>query len=607
MFNSPKLHYSVCLGLHVFLVFIYLALSVTGAQKLEHRITFGVDEGNTVSSRLSSILQAYITVYSATLLFFVQRVSIRQNLLRHEPLTATHDFTTAWSGVGSAVFSLYNQLSVPASSWRVSGVAAYLTCLSIMHITTPTLFTLQLFSSNTSIMVNTTLALPNVFNFWSAYSNEPQTQSEVPFLLRLQSSRPGLNGSTIFDVLQASPGVGTAIVNAITFDVTCGFVQGSLSNYTLLGDDGLYKGRGMVTIPNPPAPNTLYSSGGRLWPHNSQIVLTSTYNFSDSQGVVESVYSMPSTPVMQAVGPDPNALAGALFTPPLSTNYSISSIQIIGCSLPVIYQHAVVDVQSGDLLQILEPKNRTSGWTPFVPDAAQPEDLFRHEWPAFFSQSPQIVNGNGYLCPIRPLGGFGSPRFDYSNCSTLNSSAIDTAIMQNLGLSPWIPAPKPQLTLGMLENAIANTTALIYWFCARYNATGRLPLDLSSRQPNSPYLNLSEVNVYQENLTFRLNLNTFQLVLSTLVTLVLLFLAVILTNSGGTAEASQVDNVGFLQSLWLSHQHPDIKALMAKIQNPSNTELRKQGMTTAVKLGAQASGDSMESTGLILQQFSNDS
>jgi hypothetical protein len=84
----------------------------------------------------------------------------------------------------------------------------------------------------------------------------------------------------------------------------------------------------------------------------------------------------------------------------------------------------------------------------------------------------------------------------------------------------------------------------------------------------------------------------------------LLFLVIILTSGAG--EKPLVDNSGFLQTLWLSHQHSDIKALMTDIPKPSDKELREKGMTTTVRLAAKVreDGTGSESIGLVQKKFS---
>ena len=98
--------------------------------------------------------------------------------------------------------------------------------------------------------------------------------------------------------------------------------------------------------------------------------------------------------------------------------------------------------------------------------------------------------------------------------------------MQYLGIPPFSAAPVgspiPQLTLAMLEEAIANVTALTFWssekrfisnlkfisndtFLAARDDTYSGPLNLLSRSPTSSYLVPSTVDANQVTLMYRVH------------------------------------------------------------------------------------------------------
>ncbi|KAJ7199636.1 hypothetical protein GGX14DRAFT_304895, partial [Mycena pura] len=54
-------------------------------------------------------------IYYAVLVFLTQKLSMRRCLQTHQTLTATHDNATAWSGIASALFRVWDQKVVPAS------------------------------------------------------------------------------------------------------------------------------------------------------------------------------------------------------------------------------------------------------------------------------------------------------------------------------------------------------------------------------------------------------------------------------------------------------------------------------------------------------------
>jgi hypothetical protein len=210
-----------------------LALFGIWKTKAEQRIVVATNESSIWTSHLSSILQAIITIYSGVLLFLTQRLSLRRNLLHFQTLTTSHDVTAAWSGLGAALFSLYAQISVTASVLGVSAVAIYLTCLSLLHIATPTLFTMDLFNDTSPLTITAIQGFPdpNLVEYGKLSVNVSNIYA-VPLLTKLQAGTPGLLGPIIFDVLPLNSGTGNATVDATTFDFTCGSVQGHFSEET---------------------------------------------------------------------------------------------------------------------------------------------------------------------------------------------------------------------------------------------------------------------------------------------------------------------------------------------------------------------------------------
>ena len=71
--------------------------------------------------------------------------------------------------------------------------------------------------------------------------------------------------------------------------------------------------------------------------------------------------------------------------------------------------------------------------------------------------------------------------------------------------------------------------------------------------------------------------------------MILLLLAIILTR--GAREDGVVDNLDFLQCLWLAHRHDEVKKLMSQIDEPSTRTLRTAGAATPIKLGRTTATD----------------
>ncbi|KAJ6617300.1 hypothetical protein B0H10DRAFT_1878452, partial [Mycena sp. CBHHK59/15] len=131
----------ICLVSHLTLILLHFMLvGVWAAPHLEHKIVFSVDLQSTVSLAVTAITTTFGTAYFALLVFVTQKLAFHRNLHKQRTLTSMHDNATAWTGFGSALANLLNQVSVPASVISGLCVLMYLGSISVLHITTPSLF-----------------------------------------------------------------------------------------------------------------------------------------------------------------------------------------------------------------------------------------------------------------------------------------------------------------------------------------------------------------------------------------------------------------------------------------------------------------------------------
>jgi hypothetical protein len=77
---------------------------------------------------------------------------LQRTLQAEIPLTATHDHIMAWSGLGSALATLYQQLSIPASVIKTALICGYFTNILALHFTTPLLFSTQSYNSSITVI-----------------------------------------------------------------------------------------------------------------------------------------------------------------------------------------------------------------------------------------------------------------------------------------------------------------------------------------------------------------------------------------------------------------------------------------------------------------------
>jgi hypothetical protein len=190
-------------------------------------------------------------VYLAVLVLVTQTLSMRRSLVTPQSLTATHDSTAAWAGIGSAFLYLWNQKAVRASLTGILSVFLYLGTVLVLHITTPGLFSLETFNSN-SISVVVTDGLPainmsgyigntssDLFNYVCVSSIPGSIHNQFPshsftaqhyiqgslyYLPYVNGSKNiGLTGGTLYDVPKTNAAVGNITVGATGFNVTCQF------------------------------------------------------------------------------------------------------------------------------------------------------------------------------------------------------------------------------------------------------------------------------------------------------------------------------------------------------------------------------------------------
>jgi len=89
------------------------------------------------------------------MLFSAQQLAMRGILMRKTTVTGLHDVSQSWSGLGSAMSNLYNQTKVRATLSAPFLAFLYLICTAGLHITTPALLGVEIFSSNESVPINT--------------------------------------------------------------------------------------------------------------------------------------------------------------------------------------------------------------------------------------------------------------------------------------------------------------------------------------------------------------------------------------------------------------------------------------------------------------------
>jgi hypothetical protein len=70
-------------------------------------------------------------------------------------LTVTHDTAAAGAGIGAALSNIWRRRTAPRSTLGVAFALVYLGNIGILHITTSSLFSIQIFNATRSMSVGT--------------------------------------------------------------------------------------------------------------------------------------------------------------------------------------------------------------------------------------------------------------------------------------------------------------------------------------------------------------------------------------------------------------------------------------------------------------------
>jgi hypothetical protein len=176
-------------------------------------------------------------IYVALLVLITQRLAVSAALARRQKLTSIHDMCGAWSGIGAAINSLWQQTKIAASPSTTLVILTYLGCISGLHIISSSIIQFQPFNNPMTITIQSRLAWPppsvDIGSFdWRSIT------SMLPMLPTLSGlSANGLTNSTLYDIPSLEYPFTGVVVNGTTVSAECGLLSNT-SAVTLdnLGD-----------------------------------------------------------------------------------------------------------------------------------------------------------------------------------------------------------------------------------------------------------------------------------------------------------------------------------------------------------------------------------
>lgn len=536
------------------LVMIHTVLIIFYVRHWEHNVTFSFTPTNNDfwPVVLSASLQAFYTIYTAVLLFLTQRLAISRALVRRLKLTAIHDISGAWTGLGSALSSVWRQTDIPTSWWTTSAVTAYLVNITVLHITSSTLLQFQTFNTSMTTSVPTTLGWLDDSSYGS-FANLGLITPSLPVVNHLTGLvSAGLSNTTLYDTLKSSAIAGNATVNATTITSHCGLIP----NVT-------YSANTSTAIVPFGSNSSRVLNASTLWP--DQIHIVPWMEYEDPYNKVtelNGVYLMVSTSLeVEPSVRDEVAINMTWAVPGIVTPYVIQ-VYFVQCSLSANTTDGVVDMQTNSLL------SPTSTPQPYTQWEINQFEASNTNWQA------QI--GSALATPDSSSGII----FQGTAPQITELSVADEYIMSLVGLnltdeySRFIydgarPISNFTLRPDELEFAVARSAAQVIWIA------GQMGTSNGGIQPDN-----GTAYVNEEFIALRLNINLLPLAFAASASVIMFGLALHMTRSFDASHDSQaaIPNIGVLQLLWLGHRSVPINEALEDVEHPTEANLRRAGM-----------------------------
>lgn len=177
-------------------------------------------------------ISCFTQLYTAGLVFVTQQLAMSAIIAQWHYVTAVHDVSQAWTGIGAAVHTLWQQTKTTSSFWTLLGIAIYLACVSVLHITSTTILQFTAFNITSTISVQSTVTWPNSSVLTNGTWVGP-SQIVPPSTLLANLETVGLLNNTVYDIINTTdPTLTTAIVNSTSIQSSCGLLS-NLTTFTL--------------------------------------------------------------------------------------------------------------------------------------------------------------------------------------------------------------------------------------------------------------------------------------------------------------------------------------------------------------------------------------
>ncbi|KAF7328417.1 hypothetical protein MVEN_02557600 [Mycena venus] len=577
-------------ALHLVLVLVHLALLVTWHVHAEHNIIFAVRLQGIVSFSVTVLATAVGTLYLSLLVYITQKFALQRILRFGRTLTAAHDNATAWSGLGSGLETLFDQIAVPSSAISILLIVGYLLNISVLHVTIPALFSVQTFNISSPTPVNTQ-GLPQSTSKLDgdgcvAFTGVLQF---LPFTN--QAPTLGLVNGSLYEVLNVNDGQGSVSVPGVGFNITCGSLAATNT-------------RVMNVTSNSSEPGLRFDTLN--WEINLNIPPSTSWSFQlldTAPNITRFVYDVSSlsgedyivlystTPVVDSNGA---VGTGTTLNPPMA---NVSELYFLQCFKTRVPQTSQVDCRSRESVSL-------------APDIRKEWAVWRQENSSSVAQNstesdPDMTKGNCWSTLLDMYSSETSPissNIPYSLdllrdiADPAFLSLADVYLMDQLGLYLTFEATPQEkstpIALYDIENALSSLVASIFWTVGHIHS-GRfeqifdhsvvqLPEVLfhdSDATDQLTVLTTGSVIVDVPIPASRLDLSILAIAFGFAASICLFLLALPHLHPGSTVGMETlVDGTGILHIIWLLRKHPEVEELFPDIGEPTKQNLRAAGM-----------------------------
>ncbi|KAJ7200828.1 hypothetical protein GGX14DRAFT_659562 [Mycena pura] len=455
-------------------------------------------------------------------------------------------FWNAWAGIGSALSALYTQLTLPTSFAAMLVICGYLSAISVMHVTTPALVSVETINMSVTSTVGT-----KGFPQWSPAAQKTHGRITAMDWEFHQSKTLGLFNGSLYEVIDSNLVDGTAEVLAVGFNITCWNVPAT--RIKVEEEGGVTE-----TMWN----KAQFTVGGN-WPYAHIPILNNYIKIGPWVGDVITLYT---TNVVL----DVDGRAGSRVMLIRAGNLSLQALQ---CSQSLVTQRGRVRTASRVIMpESISPNIRKdhSKWTDHTSLSGEIDNQGTLMGGGCWTQI--IVNS---ATSTMGLNENTDPAIGRPN-TVWDINHAEAYLMQRLDMEPFDNNSTLGHTIYLhdIENAVSSLVASLFWIGGHVGNPEEAPTLSTGNTTAQEVLSAGRIDVS----------------IGLCACLVLLFLVIILL-ADIPQPGSPFDNLGLLQMFWMFERHPHLSELLVQVEDPTDYNLREAGLVKVRLLDALASDD----------------